>query len=88
MSTESTSAKDLHWLVRPRTIKLLWWIFSTILLLTLLAQFFVAIHAYFTVDGWPVFYALFGFLSCVGMVVFAKLLGFILKRPDTFYDDI
>jgi hypothetical protein len=74
-----------HWLVRPKTIRLLWWIFGAILALTVLAQIFIHVHAYFTVDGWFGFYALYGFLTCVGMVVGAKLLGFVLKRPDDYY---
>lgn len=78
---------ELHWLVRPSTIRRLWWIFGGVLALTVLAQFAVDIHDYFSVDGWFAFYALFGFLSCVAMVVFAKVLGYVLKRPDTYYDD-
>lgn len=77
-----------HWLVRPKTIRLLWWVFSIVLALTVLAQLFVDVHDYFTVDGWFAFYAIYGFVSCLGMVVFAKVLGMILKRPDTYYDDL
>ncbi len=76
-----------HWLVQPKTIRLLWWIFGTILVLTVAAQLFIHVHAYFSVDGWPGFYAGFGFLSCVAMVLFAKVLGWVLKRPDDYYDD-
>lgn len=76
-----------HWLVRPATIRRLWIGFGIILLLTLVAQFFIGIHDYFTADGVFGFYAFFGFFSCVAMVVVAKLLGLLLKRPDTFYDD-
>lgn len=82
------SEEELHWLVRPQTIRKLWWGFSAVLVLTLLAQFFIDIHSYFTVDGWPAFYAVFGFVSCVAMVIFAKVLGYVLKRPDDFYDDV
>ena len=32
-------------------------------------------------------FALFGFLACVGMVLFAKLLGVFLKRRDDYYED-
>ncbi|MEX1197253.1 MAG: hypothetical protein WEB57_05270 [Pseudohongiellaceae bacterium] len=78
---------ELHWLVRPSTIRRLWWIFGAVLALTVLAQLPVEVHDYFGVDGWFAFYALFGFLSCVAMVVFAKLLGYVLKRPDSYYDD-
>ncbi|MDO9475592.1 MAG: hypothetical protein Q7L07_02680 [Pseudohongiella sp.] len=77
-----------HWLVRPSTIRLLWWIFGVILALTVIAQIFIHLHDYFTLDGFFGFYAIFGFVSCLAMVVFAKLLGVFLKRPDTYYDDL
>ena len=32
------------------------------------------------------FYAIFGFLSCVGLIIFAKFLGFLIKRKDDYYD--
>ena len=78
--------QDDHWLVRPATIKKLWWIFSIVLALTVLAQAFIYIKGYFSVDGWFGFGAVFGFLSCLAMVVFAKLLGFVLKRDEDYYD--
>lgn len=84
---DSIDEKELDWLVRPSTIRKLWWTFGVVLALTVLAQLFVDIYDYFSVDGWFGFYALFGFLSCLAMVVFAKLLGYVLKRPDTYYDD-
>ncbi|MDO9519784.1 MAG: hypothetical protein Q8K97_02620 [Pseudohongiella sp.] len=77
-----------HWLVRPSTIRLLWWIFGVVLALTVVAQIFIHLHDYFTLDGFFGFYAIFGFVSCLAMVVFAKLLGVFLKRPDTYYDDL
>lgn len=74
-----------HWLVRPKSIRLMWWIFAAILALTVAGQLFVHFHAYFEVDGWFGFYAIYGFVTCVAMVVGAKLLGFVLKRPDDYY---
>ncbi|AKS40761.1 hypothetical protein [Wenzhouxiangella marina] len=74
-----------HWLVQPRTIRILWWVFGVILALTVVAQRWVHVHAHFGVDGWPGFYAAYGFLSCVAMVLFAKVLGWWLKRPDDYY---
>lgn len=76
-----------HWLVRPSSIRKLWWIFSGILTLSVVAQVLVHVHAYFSVDGWFGFYAAFGFISCVAMVIFAKVLGFLVKRPDDYYDE-
>ena len=74
-----------HWLVRPRTIKGLWWGGSGILLLTIAAQLLVPAKGYFGIDGWLAFGAIFGFVSCVIMVLFAKALGFVLKRGEDYY---
>ena len=46
----------------------------------------VAHHPHFGLDGTFGFGAWFGFLSCVALVAFAKALGAILKRPDSYYD--
>ena len=75
-----------HWLVRPSTIRILWWVFGGILAATVIAQVFVHVHGHFTVDEWIGFNAIYGFLTCVAMVVFAKLLGFVLKRPVDYYE--
>jgi len=76
-----------HWLVRPRTIRRLWIVFSVVLALVVVLQFVVKVKGYFGIDGWPGFAALFGFLCCVAMVLMAKGLGLLLKRGETFYDD-
>ena len=74
-----------HFLTRPGTIRGLWWSFSALLALTVLAQLVFYVKGYFTVDGWFGFGAMFGFLSCLLMVLFAKLLGYVLKRPQDYY---
>ncbi|MGA9575765.1 MAG: hypothetical protein WBS20_17625 [Lysobacterales bacterium] len=76
-----------HWLARPATIKLLWRIFIAVLVVLVLAQAFIYIKGYFGVDGWFAFGAVFGFLSCLAMVLVAKGLGFVLKQPEDYYDD-
>lgn len=78
---------DDHWLTRPETIRKLWILFAAILAVTVLADLFVAHHPHFGLDGTFGFGAWFGFASCVALVLFAKLLGVFLKRPDTYYDD-
>ena len=75
-----------HWLARPETIKLLWRIFIVVLVALVLAQAFVYVKGYFGVDGWFGFGAAFGFLSCLAMVLVAKGLGYVLKRPEDYYD--
>lgn len=77
---------DDHWLARPATIKMLWRVFAIVLALTVIAQLVVGIKGYFSVDGWFAFGAVFGFLSCLAMVLVAKGLGFILKRDEDYYN--
>ena len=75
-----------HWLVRPGTIRLLWAVFLIVLALTVLAGLFTEGHARFGIDSGPAFYAWYGFVSCIGMVLVAKVLGRLLHRKDSYYD--
>jgi hypothetical protein len=78
---------DDHWLVRESTIRLLWIVSVAVLAILVLADLLVEHHAHFGLDRTFGFNAWFGFASCVALVLIAKLLGLILKRPDTYYDD-
>ena len=86
MKTEQNRhGKDDAWLARPSTIRLLWWVFAVVLALTVAVQWVFPVKGYFGMDGWFGFGAVFGFLACLAMVVFAKLLGYVLKRPVNYY---
>lgn len=76
---------DDHWLVRPKTIHWLWILFIAVLVLVV-ALDPLRHDAHFSIEALFGFGAWFGFLSCVALIVFAKVLGFLLKRPDTRYD--
>ena len=79
------------WLERPSTIKLLKIGAIALLAATVVAEFvFVPeSEAHFEgIDGWLGFHAVYGFVTCVLMVLGAKfVLGAVLKREDTYYDD-
>lgn len=79
-----TDGKD-YWLVRPSTIRLLWIVFIVILALTVLADLFIDHYGKFGIDGTIGFYAWYGFLSCVVLVIGSKGLGVLLKRKDDYY---
>jgi hypothetical protein len=79
--------KKLHWLVQPETIRRLWqWGLGVLAVVTLL-DLAIAATPHFGVDGTFGFYAWYGLVTCAAMIVFAKALGFFLKRPDTYYGD-
>ena len=75
-----------HWLVRQSTIRLLWILFGIVLAATVMMDLVIQHHSYFVLDGTFGFGAWFGFVSCMAMIFFAKALGTILRRPDTYYD--
>ena len=76
-----------HWLVRPRTIRLLWIGFITVLAVALVPDIFMEHHAEFGMEGTIGFGAWFGFASCVVLVLGSLALGRILKRKDVYYGD-
>ncbi len=73
------------WLARPSTIRLLWRLFIVLLVLVVAAQLLFPVKGSFGVDGWLGFGAVFGFLSCVAMVLIAKALGWVVKRDENYY---
>jgi hypothetical protein len=79
------SRDDDAWLARPSSIRLMWRVFWGVLALTVAAQMFIKVKGYFGIDGWFAFGAIYGFLCCLAMVLFAKGLGYLLKRDENYY---
>jgi hypothetical protein len=77
---------DDHWLARPTTITLLWRIFIAGLALVVAAELAIEIAPHFSFERVLGFGAVLGFVACVGLIMFSKLLGAFLKRPDDYYD--
>jgi hypothetical protein len=85
VSPGSPPGESDAWLARPATIRMLWWVFAVVLALSVSVQLVFKVKGYFGVDGWLGFGALYGFLSCVLMVLFAKFLGRFLKRDENYH---
>lgn len=83
---ENAAPGNDHWLVRASTIRRLWWGFAIVLAATVLLQLVFKVKGYFGVDGWFGFGAVYGFLACAAMVLFAKALGWLLKRDEDYYE--
>ena len=76
-----------HWLTQPRTIRHLWLAFAVVLTVAVVIELTGKIHGHFGIDSTFGFHAWYGFLTCVAMIAFAKLLGIFLKREDAYYDE-
>ena len=81
------SEKNKHWLLRKENIRKLWVGFIIIMAITVLAGLFVQQYEPFGIEDSFGFFAWYGFITCVAMVLLARLLGLILKRPENYYDD-
>jgi len=72
---------------KPRNVKILLGCFYTSLLVLLIVELFVHKHPHFAWEAWPEFYAVYGFVACVVLVVAAKyILRPLVKRREDYYD--
>ncbi len=79
--------REWDWLDHPQNIRKLRIAFYILLALTVLPDLFMHKHTLFhRVESWPGFYAVGGFLSCALIIIGSKLLGFVLKRKEDYYD--
>jgi hypothetical protein len=82
-----TTPREFNWLDDPNNIRLVRNVFYAVLVLLVLPDFFMHKHTlFYSVEAWPGFYAVFGFISCVGIILVSKLLGYALKRSENYYD--
>jgi hypothetical protein len=60
--------------------------FYFICALLFLLDFILHRHITHSWENAPVFYALFGFIACVALVLLAKLMRKVLMRKEDYYD--
>ena len=74
-----------HWILKKENIKKLW-VCSIVLLVSLiLVQLIFPIKGHFEVESWIGFGAWFGFIACILMILFSKILGLVVKKPEDYY---
>ena len=79
-----TAPDDTSWV--ERNGQLIFWALVGVCLVLLAAGLFYERHAYFEIDGWPGFYAIFGFISFVFIVFAGKGLRRLIMRGEDYYD--
>jgi hypothetical protein len=79
--------KEFDLFDRPKTRRVLWWLLWGTCAATVLMEFFAKPEPHFPHSGFISFNALFGLISCVVLILVAKVLGFVLKKPTDYYDD-
>lgn len=62
-------------------------LFYLVLAVSLVSEFFVHKHPYFPWEEWPFFYAVFGFVAFVVLILLAKhILRPLIEREEDYYD--
>lgn len=80
-------AKKEYLFDKPANVKRLLWTLYSCLIGLILIDLFIAKHPYFPWEEYPSFYAAYGFVSCVLLVLAAKyILRKMVKRREDYYD--
>lgn len=75
-----------HWLDEPRNVNRIFHALCAVAAGLLVADLFYHRHAETRWDGWFAFYAVFGFVAYVFLVVTARGLRRLLMREEDYYD--
>lgn len=85
-ATKPASGERKYWLDDSRNIRKIYsglWIFSAVLVT---ADLFYEKHVEFPIERLVGFFGLYGFVSCVLLVLAAKQLRKIVGRDENYYD--
>jgi hypothetical protein len=83
----SDKKEKIHLFDRPENVERLLKGFYAICISLALADFVVHRHIGFGWEKIPAFYALYGFVACVLLVLIAKKMRKILMRKEDYYDE-
>ena len=75
-----------YWLDEPGNVKRIIWSLFAVCAALFLADAFYHKHSHFEVENFFGFYAIFGFVVCVALVLAAKGMRVFLMRSEDYYD--
>jgi hypothetical protein len=81
------AAERKHLFDRLGNVQRLLYVLYACCALLFAVEFLYHRHSQHAGDSWPGFYAVYGFVSCVLLVLVAKLLRRMLRRPADYYDE-
>ena len=75
-----------YWLDEPGNVQKIIWALFAVCAALFLADAFYHKHSYFEAENFFGFYAIFGFVVCVALVLAAKGMRLFLMRSEDYYD--
>lgn len=76
-----------YWLDRPENVRKVNFGLIGLCAFSVLADFFYVKHVHYVAETLIGAYGIYGFVSCVGLVLAAKQLRKLLKRDEDYYDN-
>jgi len=76
-----------HFFDKPENVNRLLKGFYAICILLVVADFVIHRHISLSWEEIPAFYALYGFIACVVLVVIAKEMRKVIMRKEDYYDE-
>lgn len=77
----------LLWVDRPGSATKIFWALAGVCALLFALDFTYHKHGHFTVEDYPGFYGIYGFVMFTGLILAAKGLRVLIKRPEDYYGD-
>jgi len=71
---------------KPENISKMLKVFYGVCILLVVADFMVHRHIYHSWENIPAFYAVYGFIGCVMLVIVAKAMRKVLMKEEDYYD--
>jgi hypothetical protein len=81
-----TPAHERTWIDEPKNVDRIVYALYGLCVLLIVIDPFVHKHSPFSIEHYWGFYAFYGFVACVGLVLTAKMLRKILIKPEDYYD--
>ena len=79
--------EKIYFFDKPENIKRVLNVFYSLCVILVLADFVIHRHIGLVWENIPAFYAIYGFVACVALVVAAKLIRKVVMRKEDYYND-
>ena len=86
MTSDEKNEKQ-HLFDNPKNVSRLLWGFYIGCGILVILDFIVHRHIYTDIERIPAFYAIYGFIACVALVLMAKVLRKLVMRDENYYHD-
>lgn len=83
----SDDREKLHFFDKPENVRMVLRVFYALCAVLVAADFVFHRHVYHDWENLPAFYAIFGFVACVVLVLLATQMRKVLMRGEDYYDE-